>query len=74
MGAISLPSGRVNWSFEMRDPDDGLTIVNSQVVVQCFGTRITLDVPITVDGKVFPAGTRLTVDKNLNWIAVSSWE
>ena len=42
--------------------------------IQCYGTRVTLEVAVTLDGKEYPAGTKLTVDKDLNWIEVSNWD
>jgi hypothetical protein len=31
-------------------------------------------VPVEIEGKAFEPGTKLTVDKNLQWIEVSSWD
>jgi hypothetical protein len=46
---------------------------NGQFVYQCYGTKLTVKVTVTMDGKTYQPGTKLTVDKNLDWIAVSSW-
>ncbi|MFZ1316769.1 HEAT repeat domain-containing protein [Methanothrix sp.] len=51
-----------------------IEIKNGDAVIQGYGTKITLDVPVTVDGKTFDAGSKLTVDKDLNWVEVSSWD
>jgi hypothetical protein len=49
-------------------------VSNKGIVTQCYGTKITLDEPVTLDGKTFEAGSNLTVDKDLKWIQVSSWD
>jgi hypothetical protein len=42
---------------------------------KCYGAKFTLvGDNITIDGITYPAGTMLTVDKDLNWIQVSSWK
>lgn len=46
----------------------------SKALIKCYGTKITLKVPVTLEGKTYPPGTKLTVDKNLHWIEVSSWD
>jgi hypothetical protein len=43
-------------------------------VYQCYGTKVTIRDRSTLDGKIYEPGTKLTVDKDLNWIEVSSWE
>jgi hypothetical protein len=32
---------------------------------------VQLEVPATLDGLTYPAGTALTVDADLNWVAVT---
>jgi hypothetical protein len=39
-----------------------------------YGAKITIINTVTIDGKIFQAGAMLTVDKDLNWIQVSSWK
>ncbi len=39
-----------------------------------YGIKITLKNPVTLEGVNYPAGTKLTVDKDLNWIQVSGWD
>jgi hypothetical protein len=51
-----------------------LTANSLEFVVRCYGTKITLKVSDTIDGKTYPPRTKLTVDKDLNWIEVSSWD
>jgi hypothetical protein len=41
---------------------------------QCYGTKLTATTKITLEGITYEPGTKLTVDKDLNWIQVSSWE
>jgi hypothetical protein len=60
--------------------DDGLMLSgtismrNDGFVYQCHGTKLTVTVAITLDGKTYEPGAKLTVDKDLNWIEVSSWD
>lgn len=49
-------------------------IANGQEQIQWYGTKITLKIPITLEGRNYPPGTKLTVDKDLHWIEVSSWD
>lgn len=52
-----------------------LSIRNGAYTYHCYGAKITLDIATTWDdGVAYPAGTLLTVDADLNWIAVSSWD
>jgi hypothetical protein len=56
---------------------DGATVsmVDGAMTIQCYGTKLTVgDAPMTLDGKTYVPGTKLTVDENLDWIEVSSWE
>lgn len=39
-----------------------------------YGVKLTLKNSVTIDGKTYPAGTLLTVDKDLNWVQVSGWD
>ena len=41
--------------------------------IRCVGTQITVTKDVTLEGKRYKRGARLTVDKNKNWIEVSSW-
>ena len=50
------------------------SIISGDAQIQCYGAKITLDIPLTVDGKRFETGAKLTVDKDLHWIQVSSWD
>ncbi len=62
-------AGEENWllkgDVEFRD---------NQMLVKCYGTKITVNVSVTIGNKSYAPGTKLTVDKDLNWIEVSSWE
>ena len=39
-----------------------------------YGAKITVVQEVTIDGVTYAAGTLLTVDVNLEWIVVSSWD
>jgi hypothetical protein len=47
---------------------------NSVPQLQCLGTRVTLKIPLTLGSINYSAGTKLTVDKDRNWISAQSWE
>ena len=79
-GALGIYGGRTEGNVT-KVTDKGwdlnltrIEIKDGDAVIQGYGTKITLDVPVTVDGKTFDAGSKLTVDKDLNWIEVSSWD
>lgn len=40
---------------------------------QCFGTKLTVRKKVTLKGKTYGPGTKLTVDKDLYWVEVSGW-
>jgi hypothetical protein len=42
--------------------------------LQCLGTRVTFKVPADAGGVRYEAGTKLTVDKDLRWVVVESWD
>jgi len=42
--------------------------------IRCFGTQIVVMKDVTLEGRRYRRGAQLTVDKNDNWIEVSSWE
>jgi len=39
-----------------------------------YGTKITIVETVTIDGETYEPGTLLTVDENLEWIEVLSWD
>ena len=39
-----------------------------------YGAKITIKEAVVIDGKSYQPGTKLTVDKDVNWIEVSSWD
>jgi FKBP-type peptidyl-prolyl cis-trans isomerase len=41
---------------------------------QCYGTKLTVRNKVTLKGKTYRPGAKLTVDKDLYWIEVSGWE
>ena len=42
-------------------------------IVREQGVKIELEAEIVLDGVTYASGTKLTVDKELNWIEVSDW-
>jgi len=66
---VGVGQGEENWLL-----DGDIEFRDSQMMVKCYGTKITADMAVTIDGTTYPAGTMLTVDEDLNWIVVSSWD
>ena len=62
------PDGRVRLTGEL-----SFTAARG-IEYKCYGTKITVMVKATLDGTTYDLGTKLTVDKNLDWIEVSSWQ
>jgi hypothetical protein len=60
--------------------DNGLSLSgtismrNNRFVYQCYGTKLTAGVEVTLEGRTYLVGTKLTVDADLRWIAVSTWD
>ena len=54
----------------------GFIAVNEDGVerYQCYGTKLTVRKKVTLKGKTYQPGAKLTVDKDLYWIAVSGWQ
>ena len=50
------------------------TLSTSENVIKVYGVRVEIFADVVLDGKAYSSGTKLTVDKDLNWIQVSSWE
>ena len=55
---------------------DGYVPVNEdgEPRYQCYGTKLTVRKKVTLKGKTYQPGNKLTVDKDLYWIEVSGWE
>jgi hypothetical protein len=51
-----------------------LSIQEGGVTIRCYGTKVTMKVDAELGGTLYKAGTLLTLDKNGDWIEVSSWE
>jgi hypothetical protein len=49
-------------------------LIDNKQRVRWYGTKVTAETDITFEGVTFHAGALLTVDKDLNWIEVSSWD
>jgi len=41
--------------------------------IRCVGTQVMVTKDVTLDGKRYKRGARLTVDKDKKWVEVSSW-
>jgi hypothetical protein len=50
------------------------TISTSENVIKVYGVRVEVKAAVVFDGKTYSSGTKLTVDKDLQWIEVSSWD
>ena len=60
-----------NWTFGGRTC--GCVEQHSEFF-RCYGAKLTIiENSVTIDGKAYPPGTKLTVNNDLNWIEVSSW-
>lgn len=46
----------------------------SDPTIKCVGTQVTVMKDLTLEGKRYKRGARLTVDKTKNWIEVSGWQ
>ena len=47
---------------------------NGEYNIRCYGTKITVCDTLILEGRKFLPGSKLTLDKNANWIEISSWE
>ena len=47
---------------------------NSEIVMPCYGVRITVKQLTSVKGKKYKVGTKLTVNTKMNLTPVSSWD
>ena len=45
----------------------------SEFSFQCYGAKITVKEDVTLGDVAYESGTKLTVDKDLQWVEVSSW-
>jgi hypothetical protein len=41
--------------------------------IRCYGVKMTLMEPLSIDGRTYPKGAKFTVDKNHDWVQVRSW-
>jgi glycine/D-amino acid oxidase-like deaminating enzyme len=68
---VTNVDGDGNWTFTAGT----IRSCGGTPFFKCYGVKITIiENNVTIDGKVYPPGTLLTVDKDLNWIQVSSWK
>jgi hypothetical protein len=62
--------------------DQGLSLEGGSIATnedgvqryQCYGTKLTVRKKVTLKGKTYQPGAKLTVDKDLYWIQVSGWQ
>lgn len=56
--------------------EGGYIAVNEDGVAryQCYGVKLTVRKKVTLKGRTYQPGTRLTVDKDLYWVEVSGWQ
>ncbi len=45
-----------------------------QAGYECYGTKITANVLVEIGDQTYEPGTKLTVDKDLQWVEISSWD
>lgn len=50
-----------------------ILIQNSNIVMPCYGIKVTLTTRMPVNGKAYPAGTKFTVNASMRLTPVSSW-
>lgn len=67
--------GGNDQELSLQAPQGGNIAVNDEGVprYQCYGTKLTVRKTVTLKGKVYRPGAKLTVDKDLYWIEVSAW-
>src|ERR1035437_278793 len=51
-----------------------IQIKNSEIVMPCYGAKITVTQSTSIKGKTFKVGTKITVDAKMNLTPVSSWD
>jgi len=53
----------------------GMEILNFEPQYRCYGAKLIVgERPVTLGGETYEPGTKLTLDKNLEFVAVSSWD
>ena len=61
--------------FHFPPGSSGIEIVNGEPQYRCYGAKLTVgDATVTLGGETYEPGTKLTFDKDLELIAVSSWD
>lgn len=51
-----------------------VAMMNGKFAWKYYGTKLTVKAAVTLGGKTYQPGNKLTVDKNLDWVAVSGWD
>lgn len=58
-----------NWRMS-----GSIEIINDKPQIKCYGTKITVNISAKIEGRIYEPETKLTVDENLDWFIVSSWD
>jgi FKBP-type peptidyl-prolyl cis-trans isomerase len=68
--------GGNDQQLSLQAPPGGTISVNEEGEprYQCYGTKLTVRKAVTLKGKTYRPGAKLTLDKDLYWIEVSGWE
>ncbi len=53
----------------------GIEMLDFEPQYRCYGAKLTVgENTVTLDGETYGPGSKLTFDKNLEWVVVSSWD
>jgi len=73
----TLTAGKICPGRSEFNVEEGATLVTGVDFFggnwKCYGAKLTVREPVTIDGLAYPPGALLTVDKDGHWIQVSSW-
>ena len=67
---VSIEEVAADGSWKL---DGTFGVQDGRIVYECFGTKVTGNVPVEIGDKTYEPGTKFTVDKDLQWVEVSSW-
>ena len=74
-GFLAEDEGGLWGGYRLYGEGTVISFVDGKTAIQCYGTKLTVGgTPVTLDGQTYVPGTKLTVDENLDWIEVSSWQ
>lgn len=72
-GDFTFTSGKICPGRSQMNVAEGGTFTLNVSAWITYGVKITLANEVTLDGVTYPAGAKLTVDKDLKWVQVSGW-